>query len=111
MEARSPITDYRVEVSGWDVDESFFVEKATLEVNQLSECVIYLRHPLRAGLMVFLRLIDSRVRYPTFPVAYRVTEVTSAEGAERSRVILQKLRRRRVSHSEARDTRGATKLF
>mgnify|MGYP000141067223 CR=1 FL=1 len=33
MDSQSSISDYRVEVSGWDVAESFFVEKATLELS------------------------------------------------------------------------------
>ncbi len=101
MDSRPSLNDYRVEVSGWDVRESFFVEKTILELNPPRERAVYLHHPVRAGLLVFLRLTDTRVRYPTFPVAYRIVEVTSAEGAELSRVILRKLRRRQSSKEEA----------
>lgn len=111
MDMHATLSDYRVEVSGWDVGESFFVEKVTLEVGQPGERVIYLRHPLRPGQTVFLRLLDTRAGYPTFPVAYRVMQVTSAEGPEPSRVVLQKLERRRSASSEAHDAKGATELL
>ncbi len=111
MDTKPAHSDYRVEVSGWDSGESFFVEKATLEISQPGERVIYLCHPLRPGLMLFLRLLDARIGYPTFPVAYRVLQVTSAEGAELCRVVLEKLERRSSAPAEAGDASGAAELL
>lgn len=102
--------NYRVEVSGWDVAESFFVEKVTLELTQSGERVVHLRHPLREGLIVFLRLMESRISFPALPVAYRVTGVTPDEKEEKSRVSLRKLRHHRTSESEA-PASGAIELL
>ncbi|MDE3136574.1 MAG: hypothetical protein KGL59_08365 [Acidobacteriota bacterium] len=104
MDSQSSMSDYRVEVSGWDVAESFFVEKATLELSVEGARVIHLRHPLRTGSMVFLRLIDSRVGFPALPVAYQVLEVSAAEKEEMSRVTLRRLGHRRAEDSETGDT-------
>lgn len=93
--------NYRVEVSGWDVAESFFVEKVMLELTQAGERVVHLKHPLRAGLIVFLRLIESRIEFPVLPVAYQVMEVGPDERDGVNRVSLKKLRRHRTNESEA----------
>jgi hypothetical protein len=103
MDSQSSVSDYRVEVSGWDVAESFFVEKATLELSLEGERIIHLRHPLRTGSMVFLRLIDSRVGFPALPVAYQVLEVSAANNEEVSRVTLRRLGHRRAEDSESND--------
>jgi hypothetical protein len=104
MDSQSSISDYRVEVSGWDVGESFFVEKATLELSLDGARSIHLRHPLRAGSMVFLRLIDSRVGFPALPVAYQVLEVSAAENEDLTRVTLRRLGHRRAEDEESKDT-------
>ena len=100
MEPPLSLSDYRVEVSGWDVAESFFVEKATLELDIEGARVVHLRHPLRAGSMVFLRLIDTRVSFPAFPVAYQVLDVAGADSAGVSRITLRRLGHR---HEEEQD--------
>jgi hypothetical protein len=101
MEPQPSLSDYRVEVSGWDVAESFFVEKATLELNLEGARTVHLRHPLRTGSMVFLRLIDTRVSFPAFPVAYQVLDVagTGSEGV--SRITLRRLGHRHTEEPDA----------
>lgn len=111
MNIRPTVSDFEVEVSGWDSGDGFFVEKATLEVGQPGERFIYLRHPVRPGLMLFLRLVDSRVGYPTFPVPYRVLQVNSAEGSALHRVILQKVERRRPVSGTVPDESAGTELL
>ena len=101
MDSQSTVSDYRVEVSGWDVDESFFVEKATLELSLEGARVVHLRRPLRTGSMVFLRLIDSRVGFPAFPVAYQVLEVSGAGSEEVRRITLRRMGHRRPEDNEA----------
>lgn len=103
-------SNYRVEVSGWDVAESFFVEKVTLELTQAGERVVHLKHPLRTGLIVFLRLIESRIEFPVLPVAYQVMGVGPGERDGVNRVSLKKLRRHRTVESEA-STPGAAELL
>lgn len=103
-------SDYRVEVSGWDLAESFFVEKVTLELTQSGERVVHLKHPLRTGLIVFLRLIESRINFPTLPVAYEVLEIGPGDNDGVNRVSLKKLRHRRTDDSEA-PASGAIELL
>src|SRR5580704_5996506 len=56
---RFPITSlYRVEVSGWDKSQTFFVEKSELEWNEESGKHVTLSSAVPDGSVVFLRLIQ-----------------------------------------------------
>jgi hypothetical protein len=68
-------TTYRVETSGWDVDENFFVEKTDLEWTE-EEKTIHLQHPVRKGTVVFVRLMGIDAQENAFPVAYHAAAVT-----------------------------------
>lgn len=94
METSSTRSPYRVEVSGWDANRCFFVEKATLDLDAHGDVVVPLRQVLQAGLLVYLRMTDPRFGHPTFPVPYRVLQATSLPGSEASRITLRRLRRR-----------------
>jgi len=67
-------TSYRVETSGWDMDENFFVEKTDLEWTE-EEKTIHLKHSVREGTVVFVRLIGTDAQENNFPVAYQATAV------------------------------------
>ena len=71
VEISGPQTAYPVEVSGWDHNEDFFVEKTELHWSEQSGKHILLLRPIVSGSLVFLRLIDplsiDRVR----PIPYR----------------------------------------
>jgi hypothetical protein len=59
LSARFPITSlYRVEVSGWDKSQTFFVEKSELEWNAESGKRLTLSSAVPDGSVVFLRLIQ-----------------------------------------------------
>jgi hypothetical protein len=59
LSARFPITSlYRVEVSGWDKSQTFFVEKSELEWNEESGKHVTLSSAVPDGSVVFLRLIQ-----------------------------------------------------
>jgi hypothetical protein len=59
LSARFPITTlYRVEVSGWDKTQTFFVEKSELEWNEESGKHVTLASAVPDGSVVFLRLIQ-----------------------------------------------------
>ena len=78
MAAQIPVsTTYRVEVSGWDLEENFFVEKTELEWSEEQGKKVYMRHPLRDGAVVFVRLIQPTCSGHTFPIAYQVEKVRS----------------------------------
>ena len=57
--ARFPVTNlYRVEVSGWDKSQTFFVEKSELEWSEESGKQVTLSSAVPDGAVVFLRLIQ-----------------------------------------------------
>src|SRR5579863_100953 len=59
LSARFPTTNlYRVEVSGWDKSQTFFVEKSELEWNEESGKHVTLRSAVPDGSVIFLRLIQ-----------------------------------------------------
>jgi hypothetical protein len=66
---------YAVETSGWDVDENFFVEKTELDWTE-REKTIHLRHSVRKGTVVFVRLMGIDGPENAFPVAYQAEAVT-----------------------------------
>jgi hypothetical protein len=73
----SPIaapTCYPVETSGWDLDENFFVEKTELEWSD-EEKHVSLRHPVRMGAVVFVRLLSYSTHVSVCPVAYEVVRI------------------------------------
>ena len=65
-------TASRVEVSGWDIDEEFFVENAELHQDLETERRIRLRHPLRKGAVIFVRLLHKSGCERQCPRAYEV---------------------------------------
>jgi len=92
MDTRTAVVDgYRVEVSGWDASESFFVEKAWLDWGHGTQMEIKLRSILREGCVVFLRLMPPVDDGVNFPVAYRVLKVTARDTDGWARIFLAKL--------------------
>jgi len=67
-------TSYRVETSGWDLDENFFVEKTNLDWTE-DEKTIHLQHPIRAGTVIFVRLMGIDDPENAIPVAYQAASV------------------------------------
>lgn len=96
MPAHSRTNTYRVEVSGWDCSESFFVEKTSLTWERDAEKLIFLKSNLREGSVVFMRLLQP-VLPNTVPVAYQVARVELTDeqhGKGLRRVTLEQLRTR-----------------
>jgi hypothetical protein len=67
--------DYRIEISGWGLDNSFFAERTELIWTAGDEKQVQLRRELPEGAMVFVRLLSSQPSWNTVPVAYRVRDV------------------------------------
>ena len=89
---------YTVEVSGWDDNKAFFVEKSELEWGEASKQVT-LNRGLNEGAVIFLRLLQTVSNDRSRPVAYEAELVTrNGEGQ-------QQFRLRPVS------LRGRTQLF
>ena len=66
---------YRVEVSGWGLNDAFFVEKTDLVWTRGGEKKLLLRHSLASGAIIFVRLAAPGVSCNSVPVAYRVENV------------------------------------
>lgn len=62
---------YRVEVSGWDHEQAFFVEKAELEWSEESGKQLALGHSLSEGAVVFVRLLQPTSIERASAVAYK----------------------------------------
>jgi hypothetical protein len=95
-------SSYRVEVSGWDSREIFFVEKTTFQWTNSGEKSVGLMSRLREGCVVFVRLIHAFAENANFPVAYRVLSITSCDGDGRGCVRLVQLHPHYESHHEDR---------
>ena len=65
---------YRVEVSGWDSSENFFVEKTMLDWGHDEKKEVRLRSVLREGSVVFVRLLQSLASGTTFRLLTRHSE-------------------------------------
>ena len=63
---------FRVEVSGWDEDEIFFVERSDLAWDDFVGKHISLTHMLPDGAMVFVRALQANGLRQSPPIAYRV---------------------------------------
>ena len=69
------LNSYRVEVSGWDASESFFVEKTVLNWGRDEKKEVYLRSVLREASVVFVRLLQPLTSANNLPVAYQAQRI------------------------------------
>jgi hypothetical protein len=67
--------NYRIEVSGWGLNDVFFVEKTDLVWSDGGEKRLLLHHALSEGAVIFVRLRAPETSYGSVPVAYRVDNV------------------------------------
>jgi hypothetical protein len=66
-------TDHsRVEVSGWDENEMFFVEKSHLDWDDFAGKHISLHHMLPEGAIIFVRTLQATAMYQSAPIPYQV---------------------------------------
>ena len=63
---------YRVEVSGWDENEMFFVEESDLAWDEFAGKHLSLEHMLSDGTIIFVRVLQPTAIHQALPVAYRV---------------------------------------
>lgn len=64
--------NYRIEVSGWGLNDAFFVEKTELHWAEGEEKKLLLRHAVPEGAVIFVRLIAPESSFGSVPVAYQV---------------------------------------
>jgi hypothetical protein len=88
LSARFPITSlYRVEVSGWDKNQNFFVEKSELEWNEESGKQVALNSTIPDGAVIFLRLLEPISTDKSLPVPYEAEFVaTTPDGQNQFRL-------------------------
>lgn len=82
---------YRVEVSGWDVGENFFVEKTLLSWEKDGKKTVLLRTPLNEGTLVFVRLVGDSPGGPGVPVTYQVERIGKNFSEQGREVQLERL--------------------
>jgi hypothetical protein len=87
-------SSYRVEVSGWDASENFFVEKATLEWRGGEQKEISLPVKLHEGCVLFVRLLQPTAAAINVPIAYQAAKVANKDSKGFFRVCLAQLRPR-----------------
>jgi hypothetical protein len=66
---------YRVEVSGWDARENFFVEKTSLDWRGQGGKTVALHTQVRIDSVLFVRLLRPLGGGADFPVPYRAVRV------------------------------------
>jgi hypothetical protein len=85
---------YRVEVSGWDANESFFVEKSTLIWSESRGKRLALKALVRIGSVLFVRLIQPLGIGSGFPVPYRAVDFGAQNRGTHGMVTLGQLQPR-----------------
>ncbi|HEY2460649.1 MAG TPA: hypothetical protein VGI16_07565 [Candidatus Acidoferrum sp.] len=82
-----PVTNlYRVEISGWDRADEYFVERAELEWDEQTGKTVALKRALNEGAVIFVRLLQPAAMDAALPVAYRVEGVKNEDGLHRYRL-------------------------
>ncbi|MGH9716803.1 MAG: hypothetical protein ACRD4R_08780 [Candidatus Acidiferrales bacterium] len=94
---------YVVEVSGWDVTETFFVEKTDLTWAAEGIKEIDLRHSVREGSVIFVRLLQPVASSDSCPIACQAVKVKEQAADGLSTVQLTQLRPRAFFKDTARE--------
>ena len=87
-------SDFRIEISGWGLDNSFFAERTDLHWGAHGEKHVHLHRALQEGAIVFVRLLAPEVSNGSVPVAYRVEGVLPMDCTGRCQVRLAQMRPR-----------------
>jgi hypothetical protein len=67
--------NYQIEVSGWGLDDVFFVEQSNLFWAEDGDKRVMLRHAVPEGAVVFVQLLSTEPSFTSLPVAYHVRGV------------------------------------
>ena len=94
--------DYRIEISGWAVDNSFFVERTDLLWTANGEKRVQLHRELPEGTMVFIRLLAPESSIGSVPVAYQVRDITPMDSRGKCQMRLLRLHPRSKESSAAK---------
>jgi hypothetical protein len=91
--------NYRIEVSGWGLNDAFFVEKTDLRWTERGERKLMLHHALPEGAVIFARLIAPETSYGSVPVAYQVEGVQPMNSNGLCEMRLRRLHLRSKAHT------------
>jgi hypothetical protein len=94
MSAQPEPHTYRVEVSGWDSSENFFVEKTALRWGRDAQRQVILKSRVREGCVLFARLLQSAAMLNNLPMAYQAVGVEPSPSDGGTVVVLAPLRPR-----------------
>jgi len=95
---------YRVEVSGWDAKENFFVEKTSLDWREREGKTVALHATVRLDSVLFVRLLRPLGGGADFPVPHRAVKVEdSGKDATCKDVGLEQLQPRRGARDRVED--------
>jgi len=83
--------DYRIEISGWGLDNSFFAERTDLLWTSDGEKQVQLHRALPEGAMVFIQLVSPESSTGSVPVAYQVKSVVPMDCDGRCRIRLAQM--------------------
>jgi hypothetical protein len=86
--------DFRIEISGWGLDNSFFAERTDLLWTADGEKRVQLRRALPEGAIVFIRLLATEPSSGSVPVPYQVQGVEPMDRSGRCQMRLARLRPR-----------------
>ncbi len=93
---------YQVEISGWDLDDNFFVQRTDLLWGQNDRKMVLLRRPVLEGALVFVRLTLPIEYGHSYPIAYHVASVNASADTSSWEVALTKVQPR----NGTREVRG-----
>lgn len=83
--------DYRIEISGWGLDNSFFAERTDLLWAGDGDKQVQLHRALAEGAIVFIRLLASEPSSGSVPVAHRIQSVEPMDRSGRCQMRLAQL--------------------
>jgi hypothetical protein len=83
--------DYRIEISGWGLDNCFFAERTDLLWSAEGEKQVQLHRALPEGAIVFIRLLGTEASFGTVPVAYQIQATSPMDRNGRCRMRLVQL--------------------
>ena len=101
---------YAIEISGWNLSEDFFVEQGELVWDSAAHRV-QLKHPVREGALVFIRLAGNGVdglQSDIMPVPYEVVRVNHFADQRVYEIELVRIKPKPMA-SEAEELVGAAK--
>ena len=86
--------NYRIEVSGWGLDNAFFVEKTELLWSEGGGKQVRLHRALPPGTIIFLRLLANESASGSLPVAYGIESAKPMDSNGECEMLLLQLRPR-----------------